>query len=69
MTTPERSGKGKKKRRHVLGEGWTRYSLGDWERAMKVWLVEENENRGWQAPVPLELQLWNAKVRLVIEEI
>lgn len=59
-----------KKRRHILGEGWTRFELfPDFESASKVWLVAEKEMRGYQAPVTLKLQMWDKKVRLVLEEI
>lgn len=59
-----------KKKRHVLGEGWTRYQLDfDMETAQTIWLVEEKELRAYQASVPLKPQLWDKKVRLVLEEI
>lgn len=69
MTPASKQG-GKGLRRHVLGEGYTRFALtGIHDRAIKVWLVEKPECRGLQTPVILRLQKWDKKVRLVLEEI
>lgn len=58
----------KKKRRQVLGEGYTRYVVcpNNYDRAQTVRLyVDEIRSE----LVPLKMQLWNRKARLVLEEL